>query len=183
MPEDMLALIARARYDTDAFVQLFEKYKPVALGQIRQFQVAGFSHDDWLQEAKCAMCKCLNCYDPSQGSKFGSYYHLILRRHFISILRKHTTQKRAGEGKAIQIGASGTDIDQFLVSNATNAPSVEDQCLTRADLNNFFKTLSSAEAQALLAHVHGNAQQTHNHARALARARVKLRAYLEAQKQ
>ncbi|BDR56440.1 sigma-70 family RNA polymerase sigma factor [Xylocopilactobacillus apis] len=78
----------------DAFCELFNYFKPLIRSLQLIYKIDDFDYDDWIQEGAIVCYKACISYNGSRGSRFASYYRLLLKNHIISLIRKQETAKR-----------------------------------------------------------------------------------------
>lgn len=169
-----IELIQRAKHDSDAFQQLFELYKPIALRQIRLFNVESYTYDDWLQEAEYALFNAVLRYTANRGSQFGAYFQMVVRCHYISILRTNRAQKRLADAYAVHMGAAASELDEFMAGMRNACRFTEDNYVAQADIRELFTNLSRTEFRALATQFEGSDAMTPQLVRGLERVHSKM---------
>ncbi|GAF40161.1 hypothetical protein FC83_GL000402 [Agrilactobacillus composti DSM 18527 = JCM 14202] len=133
---------------SDALERLVNKYRPLIHNIINRYHLHLYDADDWMQEARLECLLTCRKFDPSTGSKFGSFYKLRFQNHIHSKLRKQFAKKRQGD----------------IYCTSWDKMTVEDQELRQkglvllsrnptvilADFRAFCAGLSPVESQALL---------------------------------
>lgn len=178
MQRDELMLIARAPGDSDAFAEVFSLYKPIALGLMRQYNLRGMAHEDWLQEAQVALWRAVRMYDASSGSQFGSYYKMILRSHFSSVVRHGLAKKRLLMNSGLAFSEADVDLDAIKNGQRDARNAAERSMAVRMDWQEFFDTLSKLERRVFEGLLRSEVPVTNSDRRASERVHRKLRAFL-----
>lgn len=175
MTPEEIAMIALAKTDSQAFEELFQKYLPLTLKTVAPYHIRGYEVDDWLQEARLAMLKALDHYDGSNGSKFGSYYRMVLLSYVKSLLRRFLAKKRRADASAIPVEDPLAENQQFRLP----IDHVEKSLVNRLLLAEFVPLLSPIERMTLLVILADNATPlTPQQIRARDRVRRKLIRFL-----
>lgn len=180
MRENELALIrCAAADDTDAFVEVFDLYKPIVLGLMHHYNLRGMTREDWFQEARMALWRAVRMYDPSSGSQFGAYYKMILRSHFSSVIRHGLAKKRLLLNSALAVSDADVDLDS-LRSVRQEVRNAQERAMTiRMNWQEFFDRLSPMEAQMLQRLLKSEIPNSAPDRRACERVRRKLREFLK----
>lgn len=169
--QEQLELIVRARYDSDALVILFEQYHGLVNKIIRRFYLAGMSREDWTAEAMQVMHQTCFKFDGTHGSQFGSYYRMILNKHYLSMMRDARAKKREGQMRTLPFGDAQDEMNLGKGINEMGY-SFDEYVHSRILIPIFLKQLSAKELGAVRDWVAG----TEEHGRSNARARERVRA-------
>lgn len=178
MEASELALILQAKQDSEAFMQLFRRYKPVALAQMKRVHIRAMAREDWLQEAQLALLRAVRQYDAKSGSQFGAYYKMILHSHYVSLLRRALAKKRAPENSLASLSGEGEQEAWFDKQHRSARNEEERRRALALDWHQFISLLSPLEREALTLCSCGVTSLTPQQRRALERVRVKVRRYL-----
>jgi RNA polymerase sporulation-specific sigma factor len=178
MRKDELALIQRAPDDSDAFVEVFRLYKPIALGLMRQYNLRGMAREDWLQEAQLALWRAVRMYDASSGSQFGSYYKMILRSHFSSVVRHGLAKKRLLLNSSLALTEADVDLDAIKSGQRDARNATERSMVVRLDWQEFLDMLSPLELRVFEHLLQCEVPDSNSGRRASERVRRKLRMFL-----
>lgn len=182
-------VVARVKYgDSEAITILIQKYRPLIFNMMNRYQIHLYDLDDWLQEARLECYLTAQKFDPSTGSKFGSFYKLRLQNRMITKIRKQMAQKRNKNGRPYSL-------DNILVSKNESLPdslktgACISECLG-VDLQAYIETLSFVEIQALMVNLGQKTSEQvqslnniHEHTlkNAQQRVRIKLRNHLRSE--
>lgn len=147
---EVLQLVQRAKVDQDAYARLFERYLPLVYKTIRRYHLRDYAQDDWLQEARVALLNAIERFDSSAGSRFGSYYAMVLQSHLNSLLRQNFALKRTAYTRAIVMPDPVDRRKELLVGRQT-----EDAQLMLVDLHRLLQELTAIELAVLIAEVSG----------------------------
>lgn len=175
MNAEELSLIQRARTESQAFATLFNQYLPLVLKTVKAYYIRDFAYDDWLQEARIAMLNAVRRYDGSSGSRFGSFYRMVLVSHINSLLRNRLAQKRMADATAIII----PDPIPTTFGEGTVSYRIEENLFIRAELAHFIASLSDLERAGLIAQFDQATRKPDR--RAVERSRAKFGSYLKEQ--
>lgn len=93
MTEDQLIVLASLG-DTEAFEELFNRYRPVVYTLEQKYYLKDWDHDDWLQEGRIVFFQTLLRFEAERGATIGKFYKLAFTNHILSMLRKQNALKR-----------------------------------------------------------------------------------------
>lgn len=93
MTEEQLILLA-CEGNTEAFEELFNRYRPVVYALEQKYYLKDLDHDDWLQEGRIVFFQTLLRYEADRGATLGRFYKLAFTNHILSLLRKQNALKR-----------------------------------------------------------------------------------------
>lgn len=79
---------------SDAFEEVFNKYKPIVFLMRKQYFLKGFEMDDWLQEGRIVCYQSLKKFQETKGVTFGSFFKINFERYVFSLLRRQEAYKR-----------------------------------------------------------------------------------------
>ena len=78
----------------EALEILIEKYRFCIWNKMRDMNIEMASRDDFLQEGLILLHKAIDSFIEEKNVTFYSYFHLLLTRKFIDLLRKQKREKR-----------------------------------------------------------------------------------------
>lgn len=108
----LVQTVKKIEDNSDAFTELFIFFKPLIRSLMKTYQINDFDEDDWFQESAMVCYKACLTFDPSRGSKFSSYYKLLLKRRIFTIIRMQETNKRKVNSRSVHFeDISEKDID------------------------------------------------------------------------
>lgn len=81
-----LIYLVQNHKDGVSFNKLLSKYENLMFKYIRQYNVSKKDVDDYLQEARIVLIKCVNSYSESFNKTFTRYFELSLKRRFWTLL-------------------------------------------------------------------------------------------------
>lgn len=145
--ENKLVELAKSG-NSQALEQLVNKYKPLIYNTISQYHLYLYDEDDWLQDARIECFLTAQKFDPTSGSKFGSFFKLRFQNMVRSKLRKQLAQKRRTDYQA-------ASLDEILQQEydawpqSLHAATAETTPICH-DFKKYTQTLSQVEVQALL---------------------------------
>ncbi|MFD1672295.1 sigma factor [Agrilactobacillus yilanensis] len=187
--DDENKLVLRVKLgDSDALTILIEKYKPLIFNMAGQYRLHLYDVDDWLQEARLECFLTAQKFDPSKGSKFGSFFKLRFRNSTLSKVRWQLAKKRKENCQATSLDGLLEHSYDFLPRDLQLLQDIAGGLMI--DLPSYTAKLSMVELQALfvsIGHKDAETVQTEYHISAKAlksaqqRVRAKLRQYLQAE--
>lgn len=108
----LVQTVKKIEDNSDTFTELFIFFKPLIRSLMKTYQINDFDEDDWFQESAMVCYKACLTFDPSRGSKFSSYYKLLLKRRIFTIIRMQETNKRKVNSRSVHFeDISEKDID------------------------------------------------------------------------
>ncbi len=122
--------------DDNAFNELSMRYISIIRFIARKFSAEGYELNDFVQEGLLGLLYSCKTYDENGASTFKSYMSLIVKRRFISIIRKSSTKKAIPDAAIVKIDDLKEDLKDF-----THNP--EELILYREYLDAVFKKLES----------------------------------------
>jgi RNA polymerase sporulation-specific sigma factor len=170
---EIMDLVKLAAHDSDAFEALFRQYQPMLNKMIAHYHLSGFDRDDWLQESRAALLRAILTFNGETGSKFGSYFRLVVHSQLNGLVRLNLALKRTIDQKVILLPkAPETQVHE-------SSRTYEDALLMGIELHEFLDQLSAIEAQSFIAEMNGTLyQQPQQVQRARERTRRKLEKYI-----
>ena len=174
-------LVRKVKENDDiALLLLFERYKPMITAVTKRYFIRCLDENDWNQEALIVCYESAGLLDFERGTTFGSFFKLRLQNKAKNLLRFELAKRRALYANAISYEA-------LKERGQICDPSYEQSDLpTSIELSNFIQTLSQLEVVALmvitgmidLKQASVTAQTSpETIKRAIARTRIKMRAY------
>ncbi|MCH4172125.1 MAG: sigma-70 family RNA polymerase sigma factor [Lactobacillus sp.] len=133
---------------SDALERLVNKYRPLIFNIINRYHLHLYDPDDWMQEARLECLLTCRKFDPTAGSRFGSFYKLRFQNHIHSKLRKQFAKKRQTDFHCTPLEKL-TSKDQELRQKGLVFLS-RNPAVVLADFRAFCAGLSPVESQALL---------------------------------
>ena len=143
-----LDLIQRAREnDSEAFGELFRRYRVRLFGLARRYFAPGSDRDDLIQEATIGFFKAIRDFKGDRGT-FGAFAELCVRRQVITLIKAATRQKHAALNWATSLDAPAfADSEEPLVARlaASAGPDMGGLSDATAFLESLWSRCSSLE--------------------------------------
>lgn len=132
--------------DGDAFEMLAMRYLRNINFIARKYSAEGYEQNDFVQEGLLGLLYACKTYDETASASFKSYVDVIVKRRFISIVRKGNAKKAIPGSNIVQLQS----LDESIEDNSGNP---EELLLCRERLSqvmsNLKKHLSETEYNAL----------------------------------
>ncbi len=141
--------------------QLFESRLELALRIARSIPIIGYSVDEQEQEARIALWKAANAFDPSRGD-FDPFASTVIRNHLLNVLKK--AQRTAHfESTSLDVRATHEGEEESESLKETSIPSPDPSPLTEAERNDIraalrdgISSLTPAQQEVLHSYAAGN---------------------------
>ncbi len=83
-----------ADHESLSLIVLYEKYLPLVINTIRQFQFRYYEFDDLKVDAMMVCYESVQEYDQQRNVTFGAFFKANLTNYFYTLLRNQSAQKR-----------------------------------------------------------------------------------------
>ena len=96
-------LLAAQKGDAAAQNQLILALDPMLVRLSSRYFIIGGDKEDLLQEARIALHKAVQTFDPALGKEFLPYAKICIHNHIISAINEAQAQKHAALNKSVQL--------------------------------------------------------------------------------
>ncbi len=160
MTDEELAGLAQ-KGDTNAEIELFNRYRNTITKYSRGFYLIGGDVEDLIQEGMIGLYKAIKGYNHKKEAAFSTFAHICIKRQIQSAVRNASTQKNLVLSSALPITDEDNDeLGIFLISDGLTP----EQVLANKQLyfelkQEFAKELSLLENKVLKLYLQGLSYQ------------------------
>ncbi len=160
MTDEELAGLAQ-KGDTNAEIELFNRYRNTITKYSRGFYLIGGDVEDLIQEGMIGLYKAIKGYNHKKEAAFSTFAHICIKRQIQSAVRNASTQKNLVLSSALPITDEDNDeLGIFLISDGLSP----EQVLANKQLyfelkQEFAKELSLLENKVLKLYLQGLSYQ------------------------
>lgn len=146
--------------DSQAFIKLFEQYKPIVFKMKGKYYVQELDGDDWQQEGRLVLFQSIQTYAPDRGISLGSFFRMNLERHIYTLLRKQGAEKRKLNHQACSLDERLEAVGETVLLAASQSSDLFlDYIQIRSELRTYFQGLSVFEARIFAHYLLGNSYE------------------------
>lgn len=143
--------------DSEAFIKIFEQYKPIVFKMKGKYYVQELDVDDWQQEGRLVLFQSIQTYAPDRGISLGSFFRMNLERHIYTLLRKQGAVKRKLNHQACSLDERLETVGETVLLSASQSSDIFlDYIQIRSELETYFQSLSAFETRIFTHYLVGN---------------------------
>ncbi len=121
--DEQLAVLAK-NGDSEAFVELTERYVPAIRAKVSPFHAGGMETDDLCQEGLLALLLAAKTFDPNNGASFRTYADVCISNRIIMAYRTATDGKNRPLSNFVSL--SGEDAPEFPADRSADPEALLD---------------------------------------------------------
>ena len=85
--DNELLYLIKEKKDEEAFVELYNKYRPLIISRLKRFKIKSGSYDDYFEECLITLSECVIKYDETKGKTFNKYFDMCCVFKIRNLLR------------------------------------------------------------------------------------------------